>query len=451
MSYKAFVIYRVAHLAGIRALTACVLLLCLFLFSQSGHTQGVFTEVDKVPFAFSAAPPPSSSRPSVNRGEFSRSFVTNTMRRPDNNHFIKRSRIVKIDFRRWLLLHGQTGVQTSINIGEEDGEEENFHLPDPPPIGSMPVFNLFEDVSLTGVVEQVVPLVSGGYTMSGDISEDGLGLFSLAISGEGLISGDFITSFEKFTIRSIEGSPGYYRIIEIDPSKIPVLEDDVVILPGGEENGASLLPHRHHHRHGESSTSFLLRKQTGELPASLLLKESQPSRSSAKTTVDVMILYMAEIELQVGKAVLANKLQEVISHANQVFSSSGVHIKYRLVHHQKVDYIQQASASQDIMHLQQGYGGLKVVHNLRNTYGADLVHLILEKNTACGKAYTDLNAQHAFSISSYDCINTAGSFVLLHELGHNMGLLHNRYNERYDNSRQGIYSYNYGYINKELF
>ena len=404
--------HHMSKTRGIGAFTASILLLCLFSFPQSGQAadEGVFTAVERVP-SFSPSPPASVTQKQTNSSR--------------KDHLAIRSRIVQINLKQWLLLHGNVGVQTSIDSSEGDFIADDFELPDPPPIGSMPVFNLFDDVTLTGVVEQVVPLVSGGYTISGDISEDELGLFSLAISGEGLISGDFITSFETFKIRSVEGAPGYYRIIELDPSKRPVFENDAVVPPE-EEKGAS------------SSV-----KQP-----SLMAQAS----SSSQATIDVMILYALEVISQAGsREILENKLHEVISRANQIFSSSGVQIKLRLVHHQPVLYRREATSLLDIENLQQGNKGLQVAHSLRDTYGADIVHLIpgISNEKVCGRGYRGLRAQYAFSISYFDCID---SRTFEHELGHNMDLRHDRYAViNVDKRDLGPSSYNYGYVNKELF
>ena len=68
----------------------------------------------------------------------------------------------------------------------------------------------------------------------------------------------------------------------------------------------------------------------------------------------------------------------------------------------------------------QSDGHLEEVHALRDRVGADLVHLIVgEMDDVCGRAYRP----GVFGITQRD----GGVLTCSHELGHNMGLRHDRY------------------------
>ena len=75
-------------------------------------------------------------------------------------------------------------------------------------------------------------------------------------------------------------------------------------------------------------------------------------------------------------------------------------------------------------------GFMDGVHALRDTYKADMVSLIGTGYTggACGIAYvgnaTVGFAPNAFSVVSLSCMT--GYYSFGHELGHNMGLMHDR-------------------------
>ena len=69
-------------------------------------------------------------------------------------------------------------------------------------------------------------------------------------------------------------------------------------------------------------------------------------------------------------------------------------------------------------------GHMDEVHAIRDRVGADLVHLIAAAEGVCGiAAAIASNAYSAFGLTGYQC----GGDTFAHELGHNMGLQHARY------------------------
>jgi hypothetical protein len=100
-------------------------------------------------------------------------------------------------------------------------------------------------------------------------------------------------------------------------------------------------------------------------------------------------------------------------------------------------------------------GPFQNMERVRNKYQADLVHFftpniisIGDNRAYCGYAYYtafpdgSVIAQSAVGASSLGC---AGSMVFAHEIGHNLGARHDRYQENGGDTRDA----NYGYVNLE--
>ena len=86
--------------------------------------------------------------------------------------------------------------------------------------------NLFDDVEHEGVIDWTAPTFSGGYSISGRLADDPLGTVTLVVNGD-VVAGTVRTLGGTYRIRSVGG--GLYAVSELDPSKMPVLEDDVLM------------------------------------------------------------------------------------------------------------------------------------------------------------------------------------------------------------------------------
>ena len=88
-------------------------------------------------------------------------------------------------------------------------------------------------------------------------------------------------------------------------------------------------------------------------------------------------------------------------------------------------------------------GYMDEVHGLRNTYGGDLMALIINNSSQfCGVGYLMTNPSSNFRTSAFNVTvrGCMSGHTLTHEMGHTMGSSHDR-----ANGSRGSYSYSYGY------
>jgi hypothetical protein len=155
-------------------------------------------------------------------------------------------------------------------------------------------------------------------------------------------------------------------------------------------------------------------------------------RNGDGNLIDLLIVYPAAVATAAGGvSVLEADVFKSVADANLCYRNSKVNLQLRLVHLAKVSYSTTGDLETDLERLENPTDGyMDNVHDLRDQYGADLVALLAADSSSGGLANTMMFpsldfASQGFSVSVWDQIG-APSYTLAHELGHNMGCLHNR-------------------------
>ena len=162
--------------------------------------------------------------------------------------------------------------------------------------------------------------------------------------------------------------------------------------------------------------------------------------TATDATIDVAVFYTPAARTAAGS--IEAMIDLMVAETNQALEASGLQHRIELVARSEVQYTESGDSLDDLRRLANPSDGhMDEVHDLRNRFGADLVHLIVDELEPefCGRAHI----QGAFGVTERVC----GGATFAHELGHNLGLLHDRYRVLHHES--GPYPHPaYGYVNQ---
>lgn len=278
--------------------------------------------------------------------------------------------------------------------------------------------NLFDDVSFVADLKQA-SRKADGMTWTGTLR--GVEHSEVVIVAVGdVIAGNISMPDGRYHIRSVGN--GVHEVQQIDAVMFP--EDEPAVPIPKEANTQQL----------SSASDVAIQADDGSI-------------------IDVMVPYTALARAAAGGTPQIQSLIALaIAETNQAYQNSGVTQRLRLVHSVEVNYAEPVGTSP------YGVFGtaldcitstsdacLDEIHGLRNTYGADLVSFWIESDHSyCGfgwfmQSVSASFASNGFSVVARDC--ATGYYSFGHELGHNMGLMH----DTYVDSGTLPYTYAHGY------
>jgi hypothetical protein len=168
--------------------------------------------------------------------------------------------------------------------------------------------------------------------------------------------------------------------------------------------------------------------------------------------IDLAVFYTpAAREAAGGTSSIEAVIDLMVAETNRAYLDSGVRQKVALVAREEAPYRESGSSIVDLERLTNPADGhLDGVHPVRDIVGADLVHLIVERASVLGVAHLAPRAARAFGLTCRRC----GGLTFAHELGHNMGLGHDRHTAcggRGSCVWAPHYPYAFGYVNDRAF
>jgi len=191
---------------------------------------------------------------------------------------------------------------------------------------------------------------------------------------------------------------------------------------------------------------------------------STTTATAAKPVVDLLVLYSPGFESAYGGANQAlTRIQLFTAMTNTAYKDSLVNMEVRLVGAEKINIADTTSNSTTLGDLAAARGAFASVPALRAKYGADLVVLVRPfymnaQAGSCGVGYIggyggqdiSLYKNLGYSVVS-DGRDRAGTayyctdYTFAHELGHNMGSMHDRVTVASQGGGTGAYPYGFGY------
>lgn len=270
--------------------------------------------------------------------------------------------------------------------------------------------DLFQGRSVVLRRKAVEESLGGGIVWTGDTGTQGYGI--LVINGN-RVTGAIEAGGRHYLIDPVAGGPNHL-LREVDSEAYPRdIHIDVPVRPS---------------RQGSISPSPTV------------------SAAATNTIVTLLAVYTSRAKTILGTPV--DKISLDVGIVNQGMINSGIPLRIKLVKVAAVSSTYNettpADAAQPLYDLTSGTNAnFSSIRTLRTTVAADLVTMYLDRPEYCGIAwvlYPSLSDAYGFSAIYANCQGTA---TLAHELGHNMGLYHDRYVE----AAASTAKYNYGFVN----
>ena len=170
------------------------------------------------------------------------------------------------------------------------------------------------------------------------------------------------------------------------------------------------------------------------------------SGDSSLSVIDIAVFYTPAVARRYsnrpyGYQRFRAQIDLMFAGANQAFTDSGVYVELSLVGLEEVRYQERPDPVTVHRHFHGNYDGeMDEIHAERNSVGADIAVLVFES----AEKYASAQVGSGFSTFSMQAMTP---YSLAHEIGHNMGLLH----DRHVSGRNWIYPYGHGYVNQRAF
>ncbi len=340
-------------------------------------------------------------------------------------------------------VRGQKRARTAVlNPTVLERQNSPLHRPAPRALrrpSSRLTLNLFSDAVFEAVVERTDYREARRYVARGVIDGVPGSLVLMAVNDEAVAASVLVPGRGVYTVEY--AGFGAHRVAELDPESIPGCGPEVH-APAAPVRGRAAARGR-----GRAAEAGVAAAPAGAEAGEASPPQATPGTAGDNNVVDVMVVYTGAARLNGGGVSGMNSLIDLaIEEANTCYANSEINVRLNLVYRGELSYVETANANTDLSRLATaGDGQLDGVHALRNQYGADVVCLLTETMASyAGLGYVMSPASSSFASYAFSVVKreyAVGQFVFAHEVGHNMGCMHDRQNS----TSAGASSYSYGY------
>lgn len=307
----------------------------------------------------------------------------------------------------------------------------------PPPLGQESkalrefVFDLFDDVKLIGQVERLERNGDDRAVYYGTLTNVRGGDFILAYN-KGFVAATFNTlGMGSFQLRPRRD--GTVAAFELDLSRLPPCNAQ---LPISNSTGLpDIIPAEIRAKaalHGQYAASPPVEGGTyGGIG-----QQGGDGEGLTFTTIDILIVFTANaVTAAGGLDPLGAIIDAAFARANSVLINSEIGLRVRMVRDEQVAY-NEVNTNTSLNAITNATGSFSSVPTWRNDSGADLVALVFNGGGGLAWVYNG-SSTLGYSVSGISAIEA----TFIHEIGHNLGCLHDREN----NATPNVYPYSHGW------
>ena len=235
------------------------------------------------------------------------------------------------------------------------------------------LLNVAEGAHLDVVVERTAP-TKWGYSLSGRVAGGGVGFVTLVVH-ENAVAGSIWTPNAEYELSSLGGVHALRNVTN---------------APRFECSG-------------------------GLSPEPLAADGDAQGGSDDGSVVDILVVWTLEAEEEwSGGSALRSRIELLVAWTNDAFERSGAFVALNLVGAEKVNYAE-VDLYTDLLRLRvPDDGHMDGVHERRDALGADLIYLLTRRSSGVA------------SLSGPFSVGSSNPTTFAHEVGHNMGLRHDR-------------------------
>ena len=288
--------------------------------------------------------------------------------------------------------------------------------------------NLWPDSQFDALIERT-RRTSGGYSLSGRLAGIPHGATTLVVNGD-VVVGTVWTPSGLYDIRTVDG---VQVVRQVDVASLPPLAEPVLANATDWPRWAPQ-PSRKY----QSSDA-----------------NANGRESDDGSVVDLLVLWTAAAAKHVGGIDNVKALIDLgVANANDAYARSGVAFRLSLVGSEQTDIPDTVSIRFPAPEEEQAWeealaASWDAAYAVRDRVGADILTVVMLMGPLGGIAMQmqELSADFeelAFNLVSVERLPYT---TLAHEIGHNMGLQH----DRHVNPVGGVFPYSHGYVNQRAF